>query len=217
MSKDDYQNKIEEHRKPINMIEEDKPNTRASRRTTTGTIKKPKQKRNLLLPILFVFFILIPVSFLIYVFAFYQPNADETTVNDNSQVQYEQNEEDVAGETSENADSEKDDDQNTENGVETEPASSQEDETEETQEEVPTEEETPAEETVVESEEETVVEEQPEQNQSSEMKTHTVQPGETLYRIAMNYYNSPDAVERIKEANGLSSDSISTGQTLNLP
>ena len=216
MSKDDYQNKIEEHRKPINMSGEDKPNTRASRRSTTGTIKKTKQKRNLLLPILFVFFILIPVSFLIYVFAFYHPNAEETTVTDNSQVQYEQNEEDVAGETSENTDSEKADDQNNENGVESEPSPSQGEESEEMKEEVPVE-ETPVEETVVEKEEETIVEEQPEQNQSSEMKTHTVKPGETLYRIAMNYYNSPDAVERIKEANGLSSDSISTGQTLNLP
>jgi len=59
--------------------------------------------------------------------------------------------------------------------------------------------------------------EQPETEQPTSSKTHVVQPGETLYRIAMNYYNSPDAVEKIKSANGLSSNSISTGQTIILP
>ncbi|MGM9951304.1 MAG: LysM peptidoglycan-binding domain-containing protein, partial [Lysinibacillus sp.] len=48
-------------------------------------------------------------------------------------------------------------------------------------------------------------------------RTHTVQSNETLYRIAMNYYNDPSAVEKIKKANGMSSESIQVGQTLILP
>lgn len=48
-------------------------------------------------------------------------------------------------------------------------------------------------------------------------KTHTVAPGETLYRISVNYYQSGDGVEKIKNANGLSSNSISVGQTLVIP
>jgi colicin import membrane protein len=213
MNNDDYQNKIEEYRKPIKINgEEPKPNTRTSRRSTSATPKKTKQKRNLLLPILFFFFILIPVSFLIYVFAFYQPNASETTVYDNSEVQYEQNDKDKTTETDgENTAPDSEEDTETETPVEsTEP------------EEQPVEEETPVEEEPV---EEAPVEEKPEEQpveepvepEPSSGKTHVVKPGETIYRIAMNYYNSPDAVEKIKSANGLSSNSISTGQTLILP
>jgi LysM repeat protein len=208
MNNDDYQNKIEEYRKPIKINgEEPKPNTRTSRRSTAAAPKKTKQKRNLLLPILFFFFILIPVSFLIYVFAFYQPNANETTVYDNSEVQYEQNDEDTTTET---------------DGENTAPDSEKPVESTEPEEQPV--EETPVEEPVEEAPVEEPVEEQPVEQpieepveEPSSGKTHVVQPGETLYRIAMNYYNSPDAVEDIKSANGLSSNSISTGQTLILP
>lgn len=48
-------------------------------------------------------------------------------------------------------------------------------------------------------------------------KTHTVGPGETLYRISVNYYQTGDGVDKIKSANGLSSNSISEGQKLVIP
>ncbi len=57
--------------------------------------------------------------------------------------------------------------------------------------------------------------EQPKQETSS--KTHIVKENETLYRIAINYYNDPNAVEKIKSANGLSSNAIAAGQKLILP
>jgi colicin import membrane protein len=203
MNKDDYQYKIEEHRKPIELNGEEKinTNTRKSRRTTAPASKKPKQKRNYLLPILFFFFILIPVSFLIYVFAFYQPNANETTIFDNSQVQYEQNE--------------KKDETAIEPEEETTDSTVVEEVPDETEvnEETPVTEEQPGAEQPI---EEQPVEELPDE-QTADANTHVVKPGETLYRIAMNYYNTPDAVERIKAANGLTSNSISTGQTLVLP
>lgn len=46
---------------------------------------------------------------------------------------------------------------------------------------------------------------------------HQVQPGETLFRIAMNYYKSQQGVDKIKQANGLASNEISAGQTLKIP
>ena len=52
---------------------------------------------------------------------------------------------------------------------------------------------------------------------SSDAKTHVVAPGETLFRIAMNYYGTPDGVGKIKAANGLSSNDISAGQSLIIP
>ncbi|MDN7244074.1 LysM peptidoglycan-binding domain-containing protein [Planococcus shenhongbingii] len=54
----------------------------------------------------------------------------------------------------------------------------------------------------------------------SSQKTHVVQSGETLYRIAVNAYGAAGAnagVEKIKQANGLTSNEISVGSTLILP
>lgn len=46
---------------------------------------------------------------------------------------------------------------------------------------------------------------------------HTVKAQETLYRVSMNYYSSPDGVEIIKKANGLVSNEIQAGQVLKIP
>lgn len=214
MSKNDYQNKIDEHRKPIQINDEEKPNTRTSRRSNNVAQKKTKQKTNLMLPILFFFFILIPVSILIYVFAFYEPNSNETTVLENSQFKFEQNKENTESDSA----TEKKDTQNQEETTETkeEPVVEETPEVAKPKEEKPAQEqpkeETPA---VEQPKEETPAVEQP--KEETPHKTHVVQPGETLYRIAMNYYNSADAVEQIKSANGLTSNSISTGQALVLP
>ena len=44
--------------------------------------------------------------------------------------------------------------------------------------------------------------------------THTVKSGETLFSIARHYGSTPD---KIKKANGLSSDVIRVGQKLTIP
>lgn len=46
---------------------------------------------------------------------------------------------------------------------------------------------------------------------------HTVQPGETLFRIAMKYYQSQAGIEKIRQANGISGNEISVGQKLKVP
>ncbi|OAK75818.1 LysM peptidoglycan-binding domain-containing protein [Lederbergia galactosidilytica] len=56
----------------------------------------------------------------------------------------------------------------------------------------------------------------PVQNEGGEVY-HTVQPGETLFRIAMNYYQSQEGIEKIRQANGLSGNEISVGQKLRIP
>ncbi|MEE1132744.1 MAG: LysM peptidoglycan-binding domain-containing protein [Caryophanon sp.] len=53
--------------------------------------------------------------------------------------------------------------------------------------------------------------------QQPKARTHVVKEGETLYRIAVNYYGNGDAVERIKAANGLASNDIVVGKPLILP
>lgn len=46
---------------------------------------------------------------------------------------------------------------------------------------------------------------------------HTVQKGETLYRIAISYYGTSGAVDQIMQANGMSTPDLSIGETLILP
>ena len=46
---------------------------------------------------------------------------------------------------------------------------------------------------------------------------HTVQPKETLYRIAMKYYHSQKGINKIKQANHLQNNQIVTGQVLKIP
>ncbi|WP_019415236.1 LysM peptidoglycan-binding domain-containing protein [Paenisporosarcina sp. TG20] len=196
MDKEDYKTKIDKHRKPIQINGEDKPNThtRTSRRSNKGTQKKTKQKKNILLPILFFFFILIPISLLIYVFVFYQPNSNETTVFDNSQVQYEQNKKYTPDE---------------EDSEITEPTPATENKT--VTENTPKESEEPQEKPVIAEDAEDAKVDEP------TAKTHVVKVGDTLYSIALNYYSSPDAVERIKSANNLTTNAISVDETLILP
>lgn len=51
----------------------------------------------------------------------------------------------------------------------------------------------------------------------AKMVYHTVQPGETIYRIAMKYYHSNTGINTIKEANHLQNNNIKTGQILKIP
>jgi LysM repeat protein len=46
---------------------------------------------------------------------------------------------------------------------------------------------------------------------------HTVKSGETLYRIAINYYHSKEGINTIKEANNLKTEQINLGQVLKIP
>ncbi|WP_449620188.1 LysM peptidoglycan-binding domain-containing protein [Robertmurraya sp. Marseille-Q9965] len=48
-------------------------------------------------------------------------------------------------------------------------------------------------------------------------KSHTVQPGETLFRIAMKYYGSQSGIEKIKQANNILGNDIHVGQTIKIP
>ena len=50
-----------------------------------------------------------------------------------------------------------------------------------------------------------------------EIKTHTVKTGETLFKIAIMYYNSREGEEIIQKYNGLEADNIYVGQTLKIP
>lgn len=46
---------------------------------------------------------------------------------------------------------------------------------------------------------------------------HTVQPSETLFRVAMKYYKSQDGIPIIKRANNIQGNEIQAGQVLKIP
>ena len=46
---------------------------------------------------------------------------------------------------------------------------------------------------------------------------HVVKPQETLFRIAMNYYNSQAGIEKIKEWNNIENHDLEAGQVLKIP
>lgn len=52
---------------------------------------------------------------------------------------------------------------------------------------------------------------------SSKTIYHTVQPQETLFKLAKKYYHSANGIEIIKKSNNLRSDEIKVGQVLKIP
>lgn len=52
---------------------------------------------------------------------------------------------------------------------------------------------------------------------SGELVYHTVQSNETLFRIAMKYYNSQSGINIIKQANKIQGNEIQAGQVLKIP
>lgn len=56
----------------------------------------------------------------------------------------------------------------------------------------------------------------PPQETNPQIIYHTVQPQETIFRIAMKYYHSQDGIEKIKQANNLPSNEIQSGQVLKI-
>ena len=58
---------------------------------------------------------------------------------------------------------------------------------------------------------------EPVKNTGEKTTFHTVVDGETLYRIAMKYYQSKSGIEIIKQANQIKGNDIHNGQKLIIP
>lgn len=251
MGKQDYREAIEKGRQEITVHSNSAPSRRAYRKTTK---EKPKKNRSILLPTLFFLFILIPVTILIYVAAFYEPDDTLTASSVNNEVSLESQapetpEVPVASDEDEATDEQ-------EPAVDPEKAAAEQQAKEKAAEEKAAAEKLAAEKAAAEKaavqreaaakeqaqkeaaekaqaqrereqaeakrqQEKAAAEQKKEQEEkASASKTHTVQAGETLYRIAVNNYGASGAsagVEKIKQANGLSSNEITVGATLILP
>lgn len=208
MSREDYREKIEEGRQEIELEGEHSKLSRSKLKT--------RKRKSKLMPTLLVIFIFIPLAVLLYLTVIYDPSSPVETVEvSNDVVQVQKNETPAVPEASEDKDKQEAPEK------EQEPATSEElDQLSEDQEKALAEQQAKAEaEKKAKEEEKRRIEEEKRkaEEEKKSQRTHIVQSNETLYRIAMNYYNDPNAVEKIKRANGLGSESIYVGQKLILP
>ncbi|MEC1179123.1 LysM peptidoglycan-binding domain-containing protein [Metasolibacillus meyeri] len=221
MTQENYREKIEEHRQEI---EFDGPLERKSR-----TSKKPRQRKSRLIRNMTIFFIFIPLLFLGYVHFFYEPKSlavdkdDSVTVEPNK-PSIENNEEQIAA-----AENEKEEQEAAKEKAEKEAAAK-------AQAEKEAEEKAKAEKEAIakaQAEKEAAAKAQAEKEAAAKAqaekqakedaerlaaaKTHVVQPNENLYRISLKYYSDGNGVQKIMQANNLSSENIVVGQTLIIP
>ena len=240
MGNENYRETFENDRQEISLNSESSLSRRAQRNAAK---QKPKQTKSLLLPVLFFIFILIPVMVLIYVAFLYEPTEPIMEASANNEVSVETNTASSEGPqlvaADDNEEKEKAEKAEAEAALkkeaEQERAAKEEEERkaaerEEAAAKAQAEKEAAAK---AQAEKEAAAKAQAEKEAADKKaqeaqqqtpapsgKTHVVQPNETLYRIAVNNYGAAGAgaaVERIKQANGLSSNEISVGQTLVLP
>lgn len=223
MDKKNYRESLEKDRREITTD----TNANLSRRTQRQSGKPTKEKKNLLLPALFFIFILIPVAILIFVAFVYEPDDTDFGASSDNEVSFETTPPEetpvlVPEEKEEEAVEETEPEEESERAEEVE--ESAEEPVEETvkQEAPPAETEQPVENTTPAPPETPAAStpDPPAATDSSSAKSVVVKANETLYRIAVNNYGASGAgaaVEKIKQANGLTSNEIFVGQTLILP
>jgi LysM repeat protein len=218
MKKDDYRSEFEEHRQEIDFIDnrpENETRQLPSRASKHRKSRKKKRKSNHLMinTILGVFTLIPIIIFLSIVINLYYPNGKTTAKVDDSRYPIETNENENAGnpdntgkEVAVNKDDEDDDDQEIDKNDASEDSNKESEQDDATG--------TNLGQDSVQGGTTPVSKEE-----AKPAKTHTVIAGETLWRIAMKYYQTGDeaTLEKIIKANGLLSNEIIAGQTLIIP
>ncbi|MEK4403012.1 LysM peptidoglycan-binding domain-containing protein [Sporosarcina sp. FSL K6-6792] len=220
MKNDDYKTDFEEHRKEIGLDDGHEVSKLPSRSELHRKGRKPKKKSShTMINVILGLFTLIPVLILVYIISdFYTPGDRTSAKGGETGTLFEMNSEKPVEKT---ADADKDDEKN---------ATSNEDEKSAVKTEAEAKvEEKPVSKPVVnvnptpekkpEVKVETKPEKKPEVKPESKpvAKTHTVGSNENLYRISLKYYGNGGGVEKIKSANGLTSNEIGVGQRLVIP
>lgn len=234
MTKEDYKEKVEEHRQEIELDDAMVKRSRASRH---GKVKKNKPKNPMMKVLVFIF-ILIPLAILFYVWFLFEPEPPvevATEAGDKGIVVEIQNQEPketsntaVAEEPEKEEPAKKPSAEELAADEAAKQAAAAEDARKIEEAEIKKAEEAQAAAAAKLEEQKRRAEEQAraaeEKRKAAEAaqlssKSHTVQSTDNLYRIALKYYGngSPEYVNKIKQANGLSSDSISAGQVLVIP
>ncbi|MCM3721933.1 MULTISPECIES: LysM peptidoglycan-binding domain-containing protein [Solibacillus] len=227
MTKEDYREKVEEHRQEIDLHNES--GTKMSR-VSRHRKKNGKKQTNPIMTVLTVVLIFIPLVILAYVWLIYEPNtsaSENVNADKKDDLVVEIQKQDPKTQPSATNDDEEKEETNDDNTAEVDEAKAK---AEKAAEEAKKAEAKIAKEK---AEKEAAEIKKAEQAQKAaaakakeqeakkkaaqaQQKTHTVQSTDNLYRIALKYYGNggPEYVNKIKAANNLSSDSIATGQVL---
>lgn len=214
MSQEDYREKIEEHRQAITIESEQETNpSRMTRRQLHGNQnkkkKKEKNRNNKLLTVLAIIFILIPVSMLVYYFGFSakEENSGKTEV-DHSSVQIETNDNTLKSATKASSKSEK-------HSTSKEVANKklvEENKAMQVKKEEGKVEKAKKEDAVTEAKQQQIY------NQAKASgRLYNVKQGETIQSIAMRFYGSTAGVAIIKDANGITGETVPAGTTIAIP
>ena len=227
MTKGDYREKVEEHRQEIDLHNESGSKlSRASRHQKKGK----KKQSNPVMKLLVFILIFIPLSILGYVWLFYEPSASEAgkvaveDKKDDVVVEIVKQDSDSAKAAAEgNEDKEEKPDAEAVNKSEAEKQRLAAEEAKIAEQKLAKDKDAAeakkaeeAQKVAAKKAKELEEKKKAEAAASAEQKTHTVQSTDNLYRIAIKYYGdgSPASIAKIKAANNLGSDSISTGQVL---
>lgn len=218
MSQEDYREKIEEHRQAIHIESEQETNpSRITRSELRGNKnkknKKNKNRKNRLLTVLAVIFILLPVSTLIYYGYFMQDDNSKKTEVDNSRIQIETNENSQSNEDTKKSrdDESKLSKKELEAKAKAEKVAAEKKAAKEKAEKAKSQQ----------IAKETAAAKEKQQKIYNEAKAagrlYNVKPGDTIESIAMNFYGSDTGITIIKEANGITGDSVQPGTTIAIP
>ncbi|KYG88958.1 LysM peptidoglycan-binding domain-containing protein [Metasolibacillus sp. FSL H7-0170] len=220
MTQENYREKIEEHRQEIEF------DGRLERKSRTS--KKPKKRKSPLIRNMTILFIFIPLLVLGYVHFFYEPKSlavekDGSVTVEPNKPSIENNEQQIAAAEKEKAE------QEAAAQAEKEAAAKAQAE-QEAQAKAQAEKEAAAKaqaekeaQAKAQAEKEAAAKAQAEKQAKEDAEklassqTHVVQPNENLYRISLKYYNNGNGVQKIMQANNLSSENIVVGQTLIIP
>lgn len=231
MKNNDYQYEFEEHRKEIEMDKESISEL-PSRSEVHGRGRRSKKKSNFtLINTILGVFTLIPIVIFGYVIynIYNQDDKSNTAQIEDNGFQYDVHSPSPgSGDSSKPAgaeDEEKEDGNTESKGQAADDKESGKKEASKDQPvEKPVKQETPKPEKQPEQQPEKKPEKKTEKKQENTQvasqqsgKVHIVKKDETLYRISVNYYGSDIGVEKIKQANGLSSNEIRVGQKLIIP
>ncbi len=225
MKKNDYRTEFEEHRKEIRLDEDNEQTPQLSRVELHRKSRKPKKRsRHAIINVILGLFALVMVIIFIFVLSdWYKPNEGKSAQMEDSAIRFETSQK-VSGENSGTPSKDTSDDQKKEKEQADKNSSNLKDEetTGKGKEEVqqPPKQDPkpdPKPDPEPDPKPDPKPDPEPEVDQPSATQTHTVAPGENLYRISLKYYKSGDGVNKIRQANGLSSNEIVVGQTLVIP
>lgn len=212
MKKDQYEEDFEQQRKEIIVEEESKEIP--SRTEVHQSKKKEKKNRTKLINIILAVFTLIPIVILIYVLSdLYSPSVPNQVPVEKAKVSISKNDITDGNAAVKEDESEAEDTKKPAVVVNPEKPVEQQKKPAEKPADPPKKE--PVQQPVQKPAPKPV--EKPVQKPVQGARSHVVKSNETLYRISVNYYGDGSHVQKIQQANGLSSNEISVGQTLVLP